>query len=307
MIRVREVTKRFDALTAVDELSLSVRSGEIFALVGPDGAGKTTTLRMLAGLVEPDAGEIRVAGHDARHPGPALRDAIGYMAQRFGLYPDLTVEENMAFYADVFDLTASQLASRGEELLGMTRLMPFRKRRAGQLSGGMKQKLALTCTLLHRPALLLLDEPTSGVDPVSRREFWVILYGLVRQGLTVLVTTTYLDEAERANRVGLLYAGRLVRCDAPDALKRAMREQGFRLEGPDLGEVRARLEQVDGVVSVTPFGRALHLFIAPEIATREVVFAQASLAGLQVTAITPSLEDVFVTEVRKAERSGDRA
>lgn len=310
IIEIAGATKRFGDVRAVDDLSLSVRSGEIFALVGPDGAGKTTTLRMLAGLVEPDVGDIRIAGQDARRPGPAFRDAIGYMAQRFGLYPDLTVGENMAFYADVFDLSESQLAKRGEELLGMTRLTKFRKRRAGQLSGGMKQKLALTCTLLHRPDVLLLDEPTSGVDPVSRREFWVILYGLIRDGLTVFVTTAYLDEAERANRVGLLYDGRLVRCDAPEALKRAMKEKGFRLEGPRLGEARARLEQVEGVVSVSPFGKALHLFLAPETASRETVFEKAGLGelpGLEVTPLTPSLEDVFVTEVRKAAQAGGRA
>lgn len=308
-ISLRGCTKRFAGHVAVDNLSLDVCRGEIFVLVGPDGAGKTTTLRMLAGLVDADAGEIVVAGHDRRRMGTQQRDAIGYMAQRFGLYRDLTVDENMSFYADLFGIPSGEREPSGRALLQITRMEPFRDRRAGQLSGGMKQKLALICTLLHRPEVLLLDEPTTGVDPVSRREFWTILYGLVRDGLTVFVTTAYLDEAERANNVGLLYKGRLIRCDTPEALRRSMSEKGFRVEGPALPRVRAALEGCDGVVSVTRFGTALHLYTAPDIRVEHLVENAGLDSGdaVRFIPITPSLEDVFVTEVRKAaSRGGSR-
>jgi ABC-2 type transport system ATP-binding protein len=219
IIETRELTKRFGELVAVDHLNLAVAKGEIFGLVGPDGAGKTTTLRMLCGLMEPSEGSARVAGHDVARESQAVKDQIGYMAQRFGLYQDLTVEENMIFYADLFDITGEVRASLTAELLRMTRMEPFRARRAGQLSGGMKQKLALMCTLLHRPQILLLDEPTNGVDPVSRRDFWAILYQLLKDGITIFMTTAYLDEAERCNRVGLMHKGKLIRCSTPEVMK----------------------------------------------------------------------------------------
>src|SRR5277367_4846095 len=218
IISTRNLTKRWAELTAVDRVSLEVASGEIFGLVGPDGAGKTTTLRMLCGLINPTEGEATVAGHDVQREPEAVRDRIGYMAQRFGLYSDLTVDENMAFYADLFGVPASNRKREMPALLRMTRMEPFRNRQAGRLSGGMKQKLALMCTLLHRPQILLLDEPTNGVDPVSRRDFWSILYQLVQTGITVFVTTAYLDEAERCNRVALMNHGRLIDCASPDAL-----------------------------------------------------------------------------------------
>lgn len=220
IIRTRDLTRRFGALTAVDRLSLEIAPGEIFGLVGPDGAGKTTTLRLLCGLVEPTSGEAMVAGCDvARHP-QRVKDQIGYMAQRFALYGDLTVDENMAFYGDLFGIVGREREDLSLRLLAMTRMEPFRGRQAGRLSGGMKQKLALMCTLLHRPRILFLDEPTNGVDPVSRRDFWTILYQLLKDGITIFMTTAYLDEAERCNRVGLMHRGRLIRCDAPEALKR---------------------------------------------------------------------------------------
>src|SRR5450631_346011 len=219
IIETRGLTKRFGTLTAVDHLDLTVAKGEIFGLVGPDGAGKTTTLRMLCGLMDPSEGSARVAGHDVARESRAVKDQIGYMAQRFGLYQDLTVEENMIFYADLFDITGQTRADLTAQLLRMTRMEPFRARPAGKLSGGMKQKLALMCTLLHRPQILFLDEPTNGVDPVSRRDIWTILYQLVKDGLTVLVSTAYLDEAERCNRVGLMHKGKLIRCETPAAMK----------------------------------------------------------------------------------------
>ena len=220
IIETLDLTRRFGELTAVDHLNLTVAPGEIFGLVGPDGAGKTTTLRLLCGLIDPTEGSARVAGHDVAREAQAVKDQIGYMAQRFGLYGDLTVEENMVFYSDLFAITGAQRDKLMMELLRMTRMEPFRGRQAGKLSGGMKQKLALMCTLLHRPQILFLDEPTNGVDPVSRRDFWAILYQLLKDGITVFMTTAYLDEAERCNRVGLMYKGKLIRCQAPEQMKR---------------------------------------------------------------------------------------
>jgi ABC-2 type transport system ATP-binding protein len=221
VIEIRDLTRRFGALTAVDHLNLTVAAGEIFGLVGPDGAGKTTTLRMLCGLMNPSEGSARIAGHDVVQDPQAVKDRIGYMAQRFGLYGDLTVEENMVFYADLFGITGPERDTLTAELLRMTRMEEFRDRQAGRLSGGMKQKLALMCTLLHRPHILFLDEPTNGVDPVSRRDFWTILYRLLKDGITIFMTTAYLDEAERCNRVGLMHKGKLIHCAPPDELKRA--------------------------------------------------------------------------------------
>jgi ABC-2 type transport system ATP-binding protein len=237
IIEAHDLTRRFGELTAVDHLTLSVARGEIFGLVGPDGAGKTTTLRMLCSLVEPSEGSAQVAGHDVVREPQEVKDRIGYMAQRFGLYQDLSVQENMNFYADLFGITGSERAALTSQLLRMTRMEPFRDRLAGQLSGGMKQKLALMCTLLHRPEILFLDEPTNGVDPVSRRDFWTILYQLLKEGITILMTTAYLDEAERCNRVGLMYRGKLIRCDAPEALKRSL--GGLSLEAVFVETVRA--------------------------------------------------------------------
>ena len=219
IILTRDLTRRFGDVVAVDRLNLAVEAGEIFGLVGPDGAGKTTTLRLLCGLMDPTEGGASVAGYDVAREPQAVKDRIGYMAQRFGLYLDLTVQENMDFYADLFGIFGDERAELEHRLLRMTRMEPFHDRRAGQLSGGMKQKLSLMCTLLHRPEILFLDEPTNGVDPVSRRDFWAILYQLLKDGITIFMTTAYLDEAERCNRVGLMYRGKLIRCDAPEALK----------------------------------------------------------------------------------------
>lgn len=220
IIEIQGLTRRFGNLTAVDHFDLSVEKGEIFGLVGPDGAGKTTTVRMLCGLMDPSEGRATVAGFDTRRESQAVKDQIGYMAQRFGLYADLTVQENMDFYADLFDITGAERRRLTAELLRMTRMEPFRDRQAGRLSGGMKQKLALMCTLLHKPQILFLDEPTNGVDPVSRRDFWAILYQLLKDGITIFMTTAYLDEAERCNRVGLMHRGKLIRCATPEVMKR---------------------------------------------------------------------------------------
>ena len=219
IIETRGLTRRFGPITAVDHLNLTVARGEIFGLVGPDGAGKTTTLRMLCGLMDPTEGSATVAGFDVARESQSVKDQIGYMAQRFGLYGDLTVQENMDFYADLFGIVGAERQRLTVDLLRMTRMDPFRSRQAGRLSGGMKQKLALMCTLLHHPRILFLDEPTNGVDPLSRRDFWAILYQLLKDGITIFMTTAYLDEAERCTRVGLMHKGKLIRCSPPDIMK----------------------------------------------------------------------------------------
>jgi ABC-2 type transport system ATP-binding protein len=289
-------------LTAVDGLDLAVSRGEIFGLVGPDGAGKTTTIRLLCGLLDPTAGEVSVDGHDVGRDLNRIKDSIGYMAQRFSLYNDLTVAENMRFYGDLFGISEEQRGPLTARLLQMTRMAPFAQRRAGQLSGGMKQKLALMCTLLHFPKALFLDEPTNGVDPVSRRDFWAILYQLVKDGMTVFVTTAYLDEAERCNRVGLMHRGRLIRCDTPAALKSQLVEPCYEISGPGLHALRDSLQGRPEVVSVEPSGETLHLFLKP--ASRlEALSLPAEFACRQ---IEPSLEDVFIAEIAKAAQLHER-
>jgi ABC-2 type transport system ATP-binding protein len=303
IISVRNLTRRFGGLTAVDHLNLEIARGEIFGLVGPDGAGKTTTLRLLCGLMDPSEGQALVAGQDVSRNVNAVKDRIGYMAQRFGLYGDLTVEENMDFYADLFGIVGVEREELRTKLLRMTRMEPFRERPAGKLSGGMKQKLALMCTLLHHPQILFLDEPTNGVDPVSRRDFWAILYQLVQDGLTVFVTTAYLDEAERCNRVGLMHRGRLIRCDAPAVLKTHIAERCYEVTAPDQRAAREFLEQQPGVASVEPSGSALHVFLESS-APADKLAAAVNAKGLGPAAfheITPSLEDIFIALIRKEE------
>ena len=303
IIRAVDLTRRFGDLVAVDHLNLEVSRGEIFGLVGPDGAGKTTTLRLLCGLLDPTEGEAWVAGRNVARDLDAVKDRIGYMAQRFGLYNDLTVDENMTFYADLFGLSKTERGPLMQRLLRMTRMDPFRKRQAGKLSGGMKQKLALMCTLLHHPQILFLDEPTNGVDPVSRRDFWAILYQLVRDGLTVFVTTAYLDEAERCNRVGLMNQGRMIRCESPQALKQTLEEKCYEVEASDQRAARAVLQSQPGVFSVEPYGSKLHLFLAPGEATPDGLKKTLAAAGIQVSEfreVVPSLEDVFIGLVRKS-------
>ncbi len=304
IIEIRSVTRRFGPLVAVDHLDLQIAKGEIFGLVGPDGAGKTTTLRMLCGLMSPTEGEILVAGHDVVHDVNAVKDQIGYMAQKFGLYADLTVEENMDFYADLFGVMGKERDDLKVRLLQMTRMEPFRSRPAGKLSGGMKQKLALMCTLLHHPQILFLDEPTNGVDPVSRRDFWAILYQLVKNGLTVFVTTAYLDEAERCNRVGLMHHGKLIRCDTPALLKSQLKEICYEVMSSDQRKAREFLEHQTGVLSVEASGPVLHLFLNPGQTSPEKLGAALSTAGVgkaELRQIVPSLEDVFIALIRKQE------
>jgi ABC-2 type transport system ATP-binding protein len=219
MIRLDGLTRRFGDLTAVEDLSFEVEEGELFGLVGPDGAGKTTTLRMLAGVLRPSAGDATVAGVSMAREPERAKPRIAYMSQRFGLYADLTVLENLSFYADLYRVPRAERAARLERLFGFSGLEPFRDRLAGRLSGGMKQKLGLSCALIHQPEVLLLDEPTFGVDPVSRRELWLIVHGMVAEGVTAVVSTAYLDEAERFDRLALLHRGRLLALDTPRVLQ----------------------------------------------------------------------------------------
>ena len=296
IVAAQGLTRRFGALTAVDHLNLEVAQGEIFALVGPDGAGKTTSMRMLCGLMDPTEGRAMVAGFDVSKDPDAVKDQIGYMAQRFGLYGDLTVDENMAFYGDLFGIVGREREQLSTRLLQMTRMEPFRKRQAAKLSGGMKQKLALMCTLLHKHRVLFLDEPTNGVDPVSRRDFWAILYQLISEGLTVLVSTAYMDEAERANRVGMMHRGRMVRCDSPTALKESLDETCYRVHFPHPEEARPVLERQPGVLGVHHAGIEYHLFIDERVTT---VDRLQQVTPFTYQKITPSLEDVFIALARK--------
>jgi ABC-2 type transport system ATP-binding protein len=302
IILTENLTKRFGALAAVERLNLAVAPGEVVGLLGPDGAGKTTTLRMMCGLVDPTEGTVRMAGYDVSRHINEVRDRIGYMAQRFGLYGDLTVEENMFFYADLFGVSGKERDALMAKLLGMTRMEEFRQRPAAKLSGGMKQKLALGCTLLHHPRILFLDEPTNGVDPVSRRDFWAILYQLVKEGMTVLVSTAYLDEAERCDRVGLMDHGRLIASGTPAALKESLDTECLAVHCADQRSALVALRAQPGVLSADRAGAALHVFLAPGATTAEKLKG-ALQQECTIAPVTPSLEDVFIALIRKQEHA----
>ncbi|MHB0939621.1 MAG: ABC transporter ATP-binding protein [Armatimonadota bacterium] len=299
-IRAQGLRKTFGGLAAVDGLDLAVREGEIFGLVGPDGAGKTTTMRMLCGILDPDAGEMEVAGFDVRKRPEEVKRRIGYMSQRFSLYGDLTVGENLYFSARIYGVPHQERIKRERELLGFSRLEPFRDRLAQHLSGGMKQKLALACTLMHTPPVLFLDEPTTGVDPVSRRDFWRILYELVQEGITLFVSTPYMDEAERCNRVALIDKGRIILCDTPDRLKRRMRGELLEVIADPLREASDAVAGLPGVLGAQVFGERLHLWVEDAAKGEEAV--RAALTGKKITIINirraePGLEDVFISVI----------
>jgi ABC-2 type transport system ATP-binding protein len=309
-IIVRDLVRSFPGVKAVDHLSFDVNYGEIFGLVGPDGAGKTTTMRILAGVLLPDSGSVQVAGFDVVRDAERVKQEISYMSQRFGLYEDLTVDENIRFYADVFGVKRTVYRERSERLLQAADMQQFRTRLAGKLSGGMKQKLGLICALIHTPRVLLLDEPTNGVDPVSRRDFWKILYSLLAEGVAILTSTAYLDEAERCHRVALVREGRLLFCDKPDALKRNLSNSVIAISAPDPRAVRAVIEKLPGVRNVVLVGDGVHLLVddAARLVPgfREKMDA-ASVRYVSVDAVTASLEDVFVNAVeREAEVQHER-
>lgn len=302
VIETEGLTRRFRGVTAVHGLTLSVGRGEIFGLVGPDGAGKTTAIRMLCALLNPTAGWARVAGFDTVAGSARIRQRIGYMAQRFNLYGDLSVAENLDFFADVFGVSGGLRRARTERLLNFARLTEFRKRRAAHLSGGMQKKLALACTLIHQPEIIFLDEPTTGVDPVSRREFWDILTELHIQGITVFVSTPYMDEAERCSHVGLMFQGRLIVCGTPEEIEGRVAGELLELRTSDLRRAQALVNGLDGVLEVQTYGDLLHVFV-DGVAARQPLLRQAlASAGVAVEGlrqIRPRMEEAFISLVRK--------
>ena len=303
VLQFDRVVKRYGATTAVSGLSFDVARGEMFGLIGADGAGKTTTIRLLCGLLHADAGTVRVMGRDpVREHGTVTRD-LGYLSQRFSLYGDLSIDENIAFFAEIHDLW--RYDDRRTRLLELTGLLPFRSRLAERLSGGMKQKLALACTLVHQPRVILLDEPTTGVDPVSRREFWKLLAEFLEQGITILVSTPYLDEAERCHRVALLHEGRLLALDTPDRLRAGLRGQMVEVIAGDQRHASGVLSAHRAVVDTGVFGERMHVRISPAVAESGAALVEAALAGAgvavrSVRAIPTSLEDVFIAKLSDA-------
>ena len=303
-IRAQGLTRRFGGLVAVDHLDLEVAYGEAFALVGPDAAGKTTTMRLLVGIMDPDEGRAEVLGFDTVKESERLKEQIGYMPQRFGLYDDLTVAENIAFYADIYQVDRAARDLRLPELLGFSNLTPFTDRLARNLSGGMRQKLGLVCALIHTPRLLFLDEPTFGVDPVSRREFWEILYRLLGGGLTIFLSTAYMDEAERAHRVGLMHHGRLLVVDTPKAIKSSFSGELLEARASDLWAARKVLSSHPLVQQCLAMGDRLMLTVASRTQAAGPLteaLTQAGLTEVNIAPAEPNLEDLFVQIVRRQE------
>ncbi|HUB52159.1 MAG TPA: ABC transporter ATP-binding protein [Terracidiphilus sp.] len=299
-IAVEGLRKSFPGVQAVDGLSFNVRAGEIFGLVGPDGAGKTTTLRVFAGIMPPDAGSAQVAGCDVIREPERAKHWLGYMPQRFGLYDDLTVDENIRFYADLFGVRGEERKSRSSQLLAAAGMSEFRRRRAGNLSGGMKQKLGLTCALIHKPSVILLDEPTTGVDPVSRRDFWRILYQLAAGGVAILTSTAYLDEAERCHRVALMHQGRLLFCDTPANLKSRLGKGVLSVTSPEPRGLRGELERANGISSLVLTGDGAHLVVddaARRIPEYEARLKNACVPFDSIQQVEPTIEDLFVDTV----------
>jgi len=299
-IQTENLTKKFGPVTAVDRLNLSVAKGEIFGLVGPDGAGKTTIMRLFSGILRPTSGEAWVLGHSVSEEAEPLKEKIGYMAQRFALYGDLTVMENIHFYADLYDVSKKERAPRIERLLSFSNLSPFKDRLAQNLSGGMKQKLGLACALVHTPEILFLDEPTNGVDPVSRRDFWRILYDLLREGVTIFVSTAYLDEAERCHRIGLMHRGRLLSIGSPKEVKGCMKGDLWEVSCDQRMKAVEVLKLLPGVKGAGIFGDRIHVVLEDgdgAKAEMERALAGSGFEILSLRKIAPSLEDVFIATV----------
>lgn len=300
-IQTSDLRRQFNGLAAVDSITLTVYEGEIFGLVGPDGAGKTTTLRILSGVMPPTSGEVHVLGYDVKARPESIKPMVGYMPQFFGLYSDLTVMENLEFYADLYSVQPEVRPERVRKLLEFARLEPFVDRQAQDLSGGMRQKLALAATLISEPRLLLLDEPTTGVDPVSRRDFWRILYDLNVRGITLFVSTPYMDEAERCTRVAFMFQGRIIAADSPDELRKLMECELLELDTPDERRARTVLADLPGVLSVEIFGDRVHVAVSDAKGMVEPICARLTREGMTVTRIepvSPDLEDVFVSLLR---------
>jgi drug efflux transport system ATP-binding protein len=297
-IQALGMVRRFGPVTALDRLSFDVGKGELFGLVGPDGAGKTTAIRALAGLVRLDGGEARVLGRDPALGGGDFRESLGLMPQQYSLYRDLTVEENLRFFSRLYVLPRAVYRERAARLLAITRLERFTGRRADALSGGMYKKLALACALLHEPEVLLLDEPTNGVDPVSRRELWELLHGFVQGGMTVVISTPYMDEAERCHRVALVHHGRVLASGAPRALIEGFEDEVFDVRGGDRDRVDACLAALPEVIAASPAGARLKAVVIRG-ARPEVERALAPL-GARLHPAAPDFEDVFLSRIREA-------
>ena len=294
------VVKKYGSVEALRDVSFSVAAGEMFGLIGPDGAGKTTAIRAICGLVHTDAGSIKVLGADPVKQHRDVTGSVGYLSQRFSLYGDLSIDENIAFFAEIHGVR--DYHGRRDRLLEMTQLSPFRSRLAEQLSGGMKQKLALACTLVHEPKVIVLDEPTTGVDPVSRREFWKLLSQFLAQGITILMSTPYLDEAERCTRIALLHEGKVLALDKPGNLRSSLAGVLFEVIVPSAREATDKLINRPGIMSAQVFGDRLHVWIdhGDRDAAMRILNDASRAAGVvptSVRAIVPSLEDVFIAKL----------
>lgn len=302
MIEVQNLTKRFGHFTAVDDVSFSVGKGAIFGFLGPNGSGKSTVIRMLCGILAPSGGGARIAGHDVVADSDQLKGTIGYMSQKFSLYDELTVTENLLFYGRLYGIKGAALRQRMDELIGMTHLAPYVGRRAALLSGGWRQRLAMACCLMHKPTVLFLDEPTAGIDPVARRELWDLLFEFSGQGITLFVTTHYMDEAERCSHVGYIYLSKLIVCGEPDDLKQLpeVNPAGARRLDVTCDHVTVGLQAVrrlPGVRSATIFGQSMHLLVEDRVDEQIIHqrLAEVNIQGADIRPIAPSLEDVFVT------------
>jgi len=304
IIQTDRLKRDFKTATAVDELTLSIAPGELFGLVGPDGAGKTTTLRLLAGLLDVTKGEATVLGFDLKSQAEAIKPHVGYMAQQFSLYGELSVLENLQFFAELFDVTRQELADRAQRLLEFAGLTEFTDRRAVNLSGGMQKKLALACTLIHQPEILLLDEPTTGVDPVSRREFWNILTELHLQGTTIIVSTPYMDEADRCSRVGLMYAGVLVECDTPQNIRGKLEGDVIQVQAENWQRALETVAGLGGVYEAQTYGEAVNLLgddgekRLPEI---EQVLKKSRIKYRSIRIAPARMEEAFISLIRRME------
>jgi ABC-type multidrug transport system ATPase subunit len=302
MIECEGLTKRFGTFTAVDHVTFAVEKGSIFGFLGPNGSGKSTVIRMLCGILEPTEGTARIGGHDIIREGEEIKEMIGYMSQKFSLYDELTVNENLLFAGKLYGLHGRGLIQRRDELVAITHLEPYMNRRAALLSGGWRQRLAMACSLMHKPTVLFLDEPTAGIDPVARRELWDLLFEFAAKGMTLFVTTHYMDEAERCDHVGYIYMSKLIVCGEPDELKKMpeVSPPGTRRLDVTCDHLTTALQavrQMAGVRSATVFGQSMHLLVDQSV-TREQIEEKLRGAGIshaEIHSIGPSLEDVFVT------------
>jgi ABC-type multidrug transport system ATPase subunit len=302
MIECEGLTKRFGTFTAVDHVSFSVGKGSIFGFLGPNGSGKSTVIRMLCGILEPTEGTARIGGHDIIREGEEIKEMIGYMSQKFSLYDELTANENLIFAGKLYGLKGRPLHQRRDELIALTHLQPYLDRRAALLSGGWRQRLAMACSLMHKPSVLFLDEPTAGIDPVARRELWDLLFEFAGEGMTLFVTTHYMDEAERCDHVGYIYMSKLIVCGEPDDLKKMpeVSPPGTRRLDVTCDHVTTALQamrQLDGVQSATVFGQSMHLLVDERVTRAEIdeKLRSVGVGQSEIHEIGPSLEDVFVT------------